>query len=197
MAGVSRSIQVNDAAVIAVLGGIAARAGDLYPAFDEIGGAMVTSTHFRFIRQAGPNGTPWRPSRRVVEEGGMTLTDTRYLDDSLTHVADRSGVEWGTNAPYAGIHQFGGVITRHAHSAPVYRDLDAVLADREAHKSGTSRFGAAPFVRRSKATLETWHEVSEYQIHMPARPYIGFNADDSKETTTILTKHVMPAPGDV
>lgn len=185
-------IQVDSRLVEATLSSIAARAGDMRPAWDEVGVAMVDSTHERFRQQQGPDGTPWKPSQRALKDGGMTLTDTRRLDNSMTHLPDDVGVEWGTNVEYAAIHHGGGTITRHAHSAPIYRNLDDVLADREAFKSGEHKFGAAPFVKRAKATLETWHEVPEYQINMPARPYLGFNEADEAETVAILTDYLIP-----
>lgn len=78
--------------------------------FDEIGQALVTSTVHRFERETGPDGQPWKPSRRAREEGGQTLTDKGRLRGSITHVAGPTFVDVGTNVLHAAIHQFGGEI---------------------------------------------------------------------------------------
>lgn len=86
------------------------RMGDLSRPMDEIGAALVDSTHHRFTTGIGPDGRPWDVSRRAAEEGGKTLVDRRHLEDSITHHPIHNSVEVGTNLVYAGIHQFGGTI---------------------------------------------------------------------------------------
>ena len=76
-------------------------------AFDEVGQILAASTVLRFERGAGPDGEPWEPSRRALEEGGQTLVDSARLRNSITHVASADGVDVGTNVLYAAIHQFG------------------------------------------------------------------------------------------
>lgn len=98
-------------AAIATLAAAGAFADDMTPAHDQIGAAMVTSTQMRFEAQAGPGGSPWPPSLRARLEGGITLTKSGRLAQSITHQADPSGVEWGTDVVYAGVHQFGATIT--------------------------------------------------------------------------------------
>lgn len=85
-------------------------AGDLTEPFDAIGAAMVASTQFRFEQQTAPDGSPWAPSIRALTEGGITLTKSGRLAQSFSHQADPSGVEWGTDVVYAGVHQHGAVI---------------------------------------------------------------------------------------
>lgn len=84
--------------------------GDLYPMLDEIGASLVTSTQMRFEREQAPDGQRWRPSIRAQTTGGKTLTDTRRLADSITHVVADGSVEVGTNVIYAGILHSGGTI---------------------------------------------------------------------------------------
>lgn len=111
MAGVSARIDVTTDELRPVLSGLIAAGEDLSPAMDEIGAAMVASTLDRFEREAGPDGTPWTPSRRAEVEGGKTLTDRGHLRSSITHAAGPDSVEWGSNLVYAAIHQTGGTIT--------------------------------------------------------------------------------------
>jgi len=182
MSGAGYRISADTTEVQAALARLADRAADLYPAMDAIGASLVDSTRHRFGLEAGPDGTPWRPSRRAIRTGGRTLAHKRRLVGSITHVAADQSVEVGTNVPYAAIHQFGGTITRYAQSRPIYRNLDAV-------RSGEG----APFVRRSRATLETWHAVPEYTITMPARPYLGADAADRAEMLAIVGDHLTGA----
>ena len=108
MTGVGIKVSVDDAVVRRALDGLQARGEDLTPAMDEIGAALVSSVLDRFERGADPDGTPWTPLRRALEQGGQTLIDSGRLRGSITHVAASDRVTVGTNVIYAAIHQFGG-----------------------------------------------------------------------------------------
>jgi phage virion morphogenesis protein len=77
-----------------------------------IGEAMVTATKERFMSETDVSGRPFIPSRRALEEGGQTLTDTARLKRSIGYKAGASQVEWGTNVVYAARHNFGDAIVR-------------------------------------------------------------------------------------
>lgn len=72
---------------------------------------MRSSTALRFDDQAGPDGAKWKPSKRAIDEGGITLTDRGHLKGSITASSDATSAIAGTNLIYAAIHQFGGRIT--------------------------------------------------------------------------------------
>lgn len=72
----------------------------------------VSSTKGRFQSETDPLGNRWIPSRRALEEGGRTLTDTARLRKSITGRGSASQAEWGTNVVYAGRHNFGDAIVR-------------------------------------------------------------------------------------
>ncbi len=98
MAGVARAINTM---------------GDTQPLMAAIGDALVTSTLERFEDGKCPDGQSWKPSKRAVAEGGLTLVDKGDLKksfngESKAYEATRTHVVVGTNVPYAGIHQFGG-----------------------------------------------------------------------------------------
>lgn len=88
---------------------------DMTPVMQAIANHLAASTKLRFDREAGPSGTPWKPSRRATEDGGKTLTEHGDLKDSIRP-------DWGKDyaaagpersagaAIYAAIHQFGGTI---------------------------------------------------------------------------------------
>lgn len=78
---------------------------------DVLGAYGVSSTQQRFLDQKDPDGTVWKASHRAKTQGGKTLRESNQMFTSLTFEAGRDEVRWGTNKIYAGIHQFGGVIT--------------------------------------------------------------------------------------
>lgn len=103
-------IRVEADAALAALGRAAAQTASPRGLYDAIGAAMVVSTQMRFERQGGPDGSPWPPSIRAMVAGGKTLIDSARLLQSITHQADAAGVDIGTNAIYAAVHQFGATI---------------------------------------------------------------------------------------
>ena len=84
---------------------------------DNIGSFGVSSTQQRFLDQKDPDGTSWTPSARAKETGGQTLRHKNHLFQSLGHAFSADHAEWGSNLPYAAIHQLGGVIKAKAAKA--------------------------------------------------------------------------------
>ena len=74
-----------------------------------VGEAWVSSTKERFEDGEGPDGEPWKVSKRAEEEGGQTLVDDKILKGSISSEYSASTVAVGSNNDvYAAIHQFGG-----------------------------------------------------------------------------------------
>ncbi|MGK9234777.1 phage virion morphogenesis protein [Inquilinus limosus] len=149
MTGVS--IRVDDAAVEAAVGRVVDRLTNARGLYDAIGAAMVVSTQMRFEREQAPDGNPWPPSLRAKLEGGKTLQKSGLLVGSITHVADDHGVEWGSNAPQARIHQLGGTIV-------------------------PKQAGALHF--KLPGDLG-WRTVAS--VTVPARPFLGIDDEDRAE----------------
>jgi phage virion morphogenesis protein len=84
---------------------------DFTPAMAAIADLMRSDAVIAFETETGPDGLRWKPSRRAIEEGGLTLTDTGHLRQSITAVSDNRSATIGTNLIYAAIHQNGGRIT--------------------------------------------------------------------------------------
>lgn len=100
----------------AALGRAVAAGADLTPAMKEIAAHLEAATRLRFESERGPDGQPWTPSRRAIEEGGQTLTLSGDLKTSIGSRSDAISAEVGPErsfgaAIYAAIHQFGGRIT--------------------------------------------------------------------------------------
>ena len=92
---------------------------------DEIGGYLVSSTHLRFEDTESPAGEPWAEWSEATQArraGGVILTDTERLSDSITHQVGKDQVEIGTNVLYAGVHQLGaakGAFGTDDHGRPI------------------------------------------------------------------------------
>lgn len=149
MVGVST--RVDSAVVQAALGRVSERMTNARGLYDNIGAAMVVSTQMRFEREQAPDGSPWPKPLRVLIEGGNILRLSGRLYGSITHVADNDGVEWGSDAEYARIHQLGGTIVPKAAGALHFK-LPGDLG---------------------------WRFASSVTI--PARPFLGIDDDDQAE----------------
>lgn len=173
-AGIRVSITGADAA-LATLRDVAQRLAEPLPLWDAVGLALEESTRQRFLDQREPGGSAWPPSLRARLEGGITLTDSARLRDSITHNASNSGVEVGTNVLYAAIHQFGGTIR-----AKTEKGLFIQFGAR----------GKTAKTRTGKTKSGKWRgEVRRpMQVTIPARPFLGIDDSDEARITEIATR---------
>ena len=74
----------------------------------RIAQTLTASAKERFVDETDPEGNKWK---KGVKNGGQTLTLSGLLRRSITNTNDDKTAVIGTNRIYAGIHQFGGVIT--------------------------------------------------------------------------------------
>ena len=161
------AILTIDAAPLAALADrLRAADADMGEPLAAIGAAWESSTRRRFETGIGPDGAAWKPSRRVLRHGGQTLVEHAHLKGSITHKVDGASVEVGTNLVYAGIHQFGGTIA---------------TARAKANAQALPGFG---------------QDVAEHRIVMPARPYLGVEADDYLAWGEILAAFLAEKIGD-
>ena len=111
-----------------------------------IGSEMMTSTRSPSIvampaGRSGDAAMPWRPSQRAIEDGGLTLTDTGHLRQSITAASDATSAIIGTNLVYAAIHQNGGTIRAKGAAAGGKKALKTPFGPR-----GSVTMPARPFV---------------------------------------------------
>lgn len=156
-----------DASPLAELGRRLGRVdADKRKALDAIGKDWEDSTKDRFNRGQAPDGTKWKPSRRVFKKGGKTLVDEGLhggLWGSITYAVDGDSVEVGTGKVYGPAHQFGVVIQREgAHAIPLHMP--------------EGRTPAGP-------------------VEIPARPFLGVEADDWPSWAEILEGFVGDTAG--
>lgn len=112
--GITIAVELTDD-VSAALARLEAAGVDMTPAMADIAGHLADETRERFEEGKNPDGVPWLPSKRALEEGGKTLVDTGDLLASIDedwgpdHAAAGPEASGGA-AVYAAIHQFGGEI---------------------------------------------------------------------------------------
>ena len=110
MTGVS--VTVDDAEVTRALRAMAARLGDMRPAMELIGQAMVTEKDLGFRAETDPWGNSWAKLSAVTMgrrrgTSAQILRDTGIMQNSITFDAGKNSVVVGTNEPRARTHQFG------------------------------------------------------------------------------------------
>ena len=97
------TITVQDLGAGAAMAGIAARAADLRPAMDDVGGMLLTSTAMHFERESDPDGHPWTPlapatvKQKAKSGHEKILQVSGRLSSSITAEADADSVTIGTN----------------------------------------------------------------------------------------------------
>ena len=148
-------------------GRLAAVDGDKGAALHGIGAAWESSTKGRFYSGTTPDGTPWKPSLRAMKKGGGkgTLVLTGQLRD---------------NVQYAVV------------------DDDTVQVGVNKDYGGIHQFGG--IIQRAGAHAVPLHlpsgrEPSAGIVVMPARPYLGFSADDATNSREILEGFVVAKTG--
>lgn len=167
----------TDQAVVAALLRVRALGESPRVIWQAIANEGEQSTRRRFQAQVGPDGTKWKPSRRALKSGGLTLVHSARLLRSITHTANTSSAEWGTNVVYAGIHNDGGKIQRLAHSSWLrLRTNAAGRLLRQKDHGNLAVFAKATH----KRSVERRYTVGAYTINMPARPFLGVNAQDGQ-----------------
>lgn len=140
--------------------------------------ALESATEANFAAQGRPSWVPLAKSTlqdRLKRNNGssalMILQDSGRLAASISSDYGSDFALIGASAEYAAIHQLGGEITRPAHSTKVRLRTDA--KGNLMRQAGNQNL--AVFAKDShKRARESWHEVGEYTIKIPARPYLPF-----------------------
>lgn len=101
--------------VTAAMNRMAASGADMTTPMKDIAGHLADTTRERFETETDPTGKKWKPSQRVIEHGGKTLTLSGDLSNSITEdwgkdFAAAGPERSGGAGVYALIHQTGGVI---------------------------------------------------------------------------------------
>lgn len=126
--------KLDDKEVLAMLGRLQRRIGNLRPVMTRIGALYERQVLENFKNQSAPDGTPWAPlsaatmmlglgrKKGFTKSGGLSARGKRYLqgkrilresgdlEGSIHFQADRDSVTIGSSSsiPYAAIQQLGG-----------------------------------------------------------------------------------------
>lgn len=145
---------------------VSSRVSNLSPILKAIGDRIVEQTKRRF--EAGgpaPDGTPWKKPITPNPKRVRTLTVSGHLRDSIRYqMMGRNAVAIGTNRVYAAIHQLGG------------------------------RTAASVIRPRRKKALKTPYGLFKKVNHpgsvIPARPFLGVSAENSREILDIINDYL-------
>lgn len=99
-------IKVNIQSAINGLDSLMQRCEQRSPLMRNLGMIMEASVQDNFS-QGG------RPSWLGVKRGGVPLTDTGHLKNSISVISDNDAASVGTNVIYAAIHHYGGTTRAH------------------------------------------------------------------------------------
>lgn len=157
--------------VLALIGLAVSHPGKLTSAFAA---HLLFSTQRRFETETDPDGQKWKPlakrttlkkvrgNRRRGENNILRVTGDLYR--SLVAQSDEKSASVGSNRVYARVHQEGGEIRQYARSQKA-----SLMKVR-----GKSRF----VPHGKKGSQERNITIGEHVITIPARPYLGFSAED-------------------
>lgn len=177
-------IQIDSGAAAKALGQLESAVTNAEPMFRAIAGALEAETERNFEAQGRPSWVPLSKAtiaERTKRNRGSTVL--RILQDRgilAASVSSDYGADFalvgagGAAAAYAGAHQFGATIKRAPYSTKVRLRTDA---KGNLLRQGTEGSAArrAIFAKDShKRVRESWHEVGEYTVKIPARPYLPF-----------------------
>lgn len=121
--------------------------------------SVRTSTRERFKEERSPEGKKWEKSIRASQEGGLTLTKSADMKNSIRSSTDSSGFAVGTNKAYAKTHQFG----------EEGRTIKAKNSRGLIFKVG-----------------DKWIRKKQITVTIPARPFLGLSQDDMLEIKSTL-----------
>ncbi len=182
-------ISINDGDVRRSLRRLREAADDMGPAMKEVAGLLETSTTNRFSTKQAPDGSAWArlataTQRRRLKKGRRRndkLVFSGRLKRSITSDYDRRSAVVGTDVPYASTHQEGAQRGEFGSFSLVSRTARG--------RSRQRRRGAAVLAgtaARTQGRPIPWGDI-------PARPFLGFSADDRNEISDIIRRHLQRA----
>ncbi|MDH3001471.1 phage morphogenesis protein [Chelonobacter oris] len=106
-------IQLDDKKLAVKLGQIARQLAQPSKLYGVLGETLKKIHKKRFEAETAPDGKKWRPLSPLTSQmkGNDNILRRRgYLSDKTAYNYDSKGVEFGSDAKYARLHQFGGTI---------------------------------------------------------------------------------------
>jgi len=183
MAGTTSTIEFDSTDALRKINMVAAQLTIVYPMLRNMGDYLITSHMRRFEKQISPDGTPWKAlSPRYLKtkrkNKDKILQFNGYLKNNMRYQVENDELLFGSDRPYAAIHQFGGDINIAARSQQAYFNQK---------KDGSI---GQLFVKKKKSNFAQWVTIGAYKIQMPARPFLGTSEADNNELVAIAQRHL-------
>jgi len=189
MAGVTLEYVAGDA--LRAMQAMGAALADPTPLQRDIGELLLIIHQRRFRAKESPDGAAWqalspgylkrKPKNKdkilVLGAGAVSLSG------GLRYQTDGDDLLFGSDRPYAAIHQFGGKIERQARAATVY------------FRQGKGGEIGRQFVRKDKSNFAQDVKVGPYTITMPARPWLGTSPEDDEQILQRVLKYISQFSG--
>ncbi len=149
------------------------------PIMRAIGDTLESVTEGNFEAEGRPAWAPLSKAtlaeRQKRNKGGSVMKILQDIGSLAASVSTSYGPDFaliGASKDYAAIHQFGGEITIPAHRRQVR--LRTTNAKGKLQRQASNKNLAVFAKKTHERVRESWHEVGEYTIRIPARPYLPF-----------------------
>lgn len=154
--------------------------------FAQINEYLHRAHRERFSKQVSPDGKAWqalspRYAKTKRRNANRILVLRGHLLSWLRGQYDNDNLEFGTNQPYGAIHHFGGTIKRKARSQDLY------------FKQGQDGSVGNRFVKKKNSNFVQTVQVGEYNIKIPARPWLGLSNDNKAHIVKITQRYLKTA----
>ncbi|UXC35151.1 phage virion morphogenesis protein [Cupriavidus gilardii] len=172
-------IEVDYRNVTAAMARLAGFERSKRPLMRAIAGILADAVEENFEQQGRPQWLGLAPATKKRRGDGKILQDSGRLASSIVARADADSAVVGTNVRYAAIHQFGGEITRAAHSGWVRLRTDARgNLMRQGGHGRTARL--AVFAKDShKRARKVQYTSDGWKTKIPARPFLALTQSDA------------------
>lgn len=168
---------------------------DKTPVMRVIAGIMEDAVEENFAREGRPKWLGHSKRTRKQRPSGKILQDSGRLASSIVPRATNNSAMVGTNTRYAAIHQFGGEITRAAHSGWVRLRTDArgnlVRQGTEGRAARLAVFAKDSHKRARKVRYTT----GESKTRMPARPFLALTPADGDNIERTVAEYLSNLVG--
>lgn len=183
MAGARLDVELNSLAAQDAINQYVQVLGDPKPLFRDIGEYLDIAHRQRFEDQVSPDGVKWKElSPGYLKNKKRNKNKILVLDDNLNKTLRPQVYDdellFGTNLPYAAIHQFGGERDVSARIRTLYfkRDKEGGVGNK--------------FVKKKKSDFAQDVQVGAYKIKIDPRPFLGASEADNLEILNIVINHL-------
>lgn len=171
-------IEIDDREVRAALNRLAQAGGNLSPALQHVGEALMLSTKTRFQTGTAPDGSHWAPNSETTLLGHLGKYKGSYTKRGRLSKAG-AGRASGKRPLIGESKSLSTTITYQVSG-------NALRVGSPMEYAGTQQFGAAK--HSFSGGKSPWGDI-------PARPFLGLSDNDREEILAILTEHLDRALG--